>query len=138
MVKSGKWTDAGNGRGDQTVAAGAGTADPDPDSVIRQFLKTIASHSPKTRPRRGTKYRSLICCVTRNDRRLKEFLVRSLIVGFSHIAIYDNNQIDSGRDLDVAPLVKPFVDAGVVTHVPWKRGVVDPLKGVTFLSESQR
>ena len=69
--------------------------------------------------RRGGKYRSMICTVTRNDLHLREYIVRNLLAGFSHIVIYDNNQIEKGIDYDIGDLLAPFISKGAVTHVPW-------------------
>jgi hypothetical protein len=69
--------------------------------------------------KRGKDFRSLICCLTRNDMHLREFVVRNLLAGFGHIVIYDNNQVESGIDYDVREMLAPFVAQGAVTLVPW-------------------
>ena len=68
---------------------------------------------------RGKDFRSLICCITRNDVHLREFVVRNLLAGFGHIVIYDNNQVGQGIDYDVKEMLAPFMSHGVVTLVPW-------------------
>ena len=68
---------------------------------------------------RGKDFRSLICCITRNDVHLREFVVRNLLAGFGHIVIYDNNQVGQGIDYDVKEMLAPFVSRGAVTLVPW-------------------
>lgn len=44
---------------------------------------------------RGTKYRAMVCTITRADPHLREFVVRNLLAGFDHIVIYDNNRVSS-------------------------------------------
>jgi hypothetical protein len=58
----------------------------------------------------GKRYRSLICTNVRNDLHLREFLVRNLLLGFSHIVVLDNNQC--GRDHNTSLLLQPFVQVG--------------------------
>jgi len=70
--------------------------------------------------RTGKDFRSLICCLTRNDMHLREFVVRNLLAGFGHIVIYDNNQVESGIDYDVRETLAPFTAQGAVTLVPWQ------------------
>lgn len=65
------------------------------------------------------KHRSLVCAKTRNDAHLREFIVRTLIAGFGHIVLYDNNRHD--MDYNVSSVVEPFVLQRVVTVVPWKK-----------------
>ena len=69
----------------------------------------------------GKDFRSLICCITRNDMHLREFVVRNLLAGFGHIVIYDNNQVESGIDYSVREMLAPFVAQGAVTLVPWQQ-----------------
>ena len=74
-------------------------------------------------------FRSLVCCITRNDVHLREFVVRNLLAGFGHIVIYDNNQVGQGIDYDVEEMLAPFVAQGLVTLVPWRQdqAVTGPL-----------
>jgi hypothetical protein len=68
---------------------------------------------------KGKDFRSLICCITRNDVHLREFVVRNLLAGFGHIVIYDNNQVGQGIDYDVKEMMAPFITQGAVTFVLW-------------------
>ena len=70
---------------------------------------------------KGKRFRSLICCITRNDVHLREYVVRNLLAGFGHIVIYDNNQIGKGIDHDLNNMLAPFVSQGAVTLVPWQQ-----------------
>jgi hypothetical protein len=73
----------------------------------------------------GLRYRSMICTIVRNDPHILEFILRHLIIGFSHIVIYDNNRIFSGHDIIIKNLLAPFIAAEVVTHVPWEQNSTD-------------
>lgn len=57
--------------------------------------------------------RNLAPC--RHDVHMREFIVRNLLVGFSHIVIYDNNQIGAQQDFNITSLLQPFVEAGLVS-----------------------
>lgn len=52
---------------------------------------------------------------------MREWVVRNLPAGFGHIVLYDNNQVEKGIDLDIRPMLAPFVAAGAVTLVSWNQ-----------------
>lgn len=64
----------------------------------------------------GKQYRSLACAVVRNDIHLREFVVRTLLLGVCHLVISDHNQVSANTDHNTTSLLKPFVDKGLVTH----------------------
>jgi hypothetical protein len=86
----------------------------------------------------GLRYRSMICTVVRNDPHLLEFLLRHLIIGFSHIVIYDNNRILSGHDIIIKNLLEPFITSGFVTYVPWQQNSIDSLPNGDKNSNSEQ
>lgn len=56
-----------------------------------------------------------ICAIAKNEGLyIQEWIHFHLLVGVSHLTIYDNNSDD-----DTAVLLKPFVDSGLLTCVPW-------------------
>ena len=57
------------------------------------IMKEIINLSHRGESQRGKRYRSLVCALSRNDIHLREYVVRNLLAGFSHIVIYDNNQV---------------------------------------------
>jgi hypothetical protein len=59
------------------------------DAIVASLVK-LANPG---KSRRGRKYRSLVCALSRNDVHLREYVVRNLLAGFGHIVIYDNNQV---------------------------------------------
>ena len=67
----------------------------------------------------GRRWRSLVCAVTRNEWHLREWLLRTLHVGVSHIVLVDDNH--AGLDQDISALLRPLVALGLVTHVPSAR-----------------
>lgn len=89
-----------------------------------QLVSTLRTNSTS---KQGLKYRSLICTIVRNDPYLMEFLVRSLITGFSHIVVYDNNRIYAGYDTNISSMLAPFIAAQLVTHVSWDQNNTDLL-----------
>ena len=54
-----------------------------------------------------------MCATTRGTHRLREFLLRNLLVGVSHIVLMDDNSPHVG--FDIAPVVAPLVALGLVT-----------------------
>ncbi|KAJ3169376.1 hypothetical protein HDU87_000651 [Geranomyces variabilis] len=64
-----------------------------------------------------SKYHLALCSNIRNERRLKEFLIRAFLTGFQHVYLYDNNMVPLGRDIDHYETVAPFIKAGMVTHL---------------------
>jgi hypothetical protein len=66
--------------------------------------------------RSGKQWRAAVCVITRNARHLREFIIRNLYIGFSHIVVLDNNRVEQGQDLDLEPVLAPFVARGLVTH----------------------
>ncbi|WIA43722.1 hypothetical protein OEZ86_010148 [Tetradesmus obliquus] len=60
-----------------------------------------------------------MCTIVRNDLHLREFLVRNLLLGISHVVVLDNNQ--RGSDYNITMLLQPFVQAGLVTHEPFEQ-----------------
>ena len=97
-------------------------------SDFEQAVKLISSLHSKSPSLRGLKYRSMICTIVRNDPHLVEFLLRHLIVGFSHIVLYDNNRILAGYDTNITNTLAPFVAAGFVTHIPWFQNTTELLE----------
>lgn len=69
----------------------------------------------------------MICTITRADPHLREFVVRNLLAGFSHIVIYDNSHVAEGADCDVLPVMAPFIETGAVTVVPWGSNITGAL-----------
>ena len=70
--------------------------------------------------RHGRRWRSLICAVTRNEWHLREWLLRNLYIGISHIVLIDDNHGPNNhlsKDVDISSVVKPLVDLGLVSHV---------------------
>lgn len=67
----------------------------------------------------GRRWRSLVCAVTRNEWHLREWLLRSLYVGVSHIVLVDDNH--DGLDQDISALLEPLIALGLVTHAPSAR-----------------
>lgn len=61
-------------------------------------------------------------CATRNEWHLREWLLRTLYVGVSHIVLVDDNHL--GMDWDIASVLRPLIELGLVTHaVPeWRCG----------------
>lgn len=97
-------------------------------SDFDRAVKLISDLHSKSPSLRGLKYRSVICTIVRNDPHLVEFLLRHLIVGFSHIILYDNNRILAGYDTNITTMLEPFVAAGFVTHVPWFQNTTELLE----------
>jgi hypothetical protein len=62
------------------------------------IVATLVKLANPGKSRRGRKYRSLVCALSRNDVHLREYVVRNLLAGFGHIVIYDNNQVRSCFD----------------------------------------
>jgi hypothetical protein len=60
-----------------------------------------------------------VCCITRNENHMKEFLIRNFMAGVEHFYVYDNNHVERGQDRDLRPTLEPFVKAGLVTHIMW-------------------
>lgn len=79
------------------------------------FLKSFADRSPSLHRKR---YRCIVCAVTRNEWYIQEFVVRHLLIGFSHVVLYDNNRIWRGVDHDIKDLLKPYEDFGLLTRIP--------------------
>lgn len=75
--------------------------------AVLEQLKQLAGHSTAARSSSSKRYRSLICTNVRNDLHLREFLVRNLLLGFSHVVVLDNNQL--GSDHNITLLLQPFV-----------------------------
>lgn len=94
---------------------------------IDQLAQIIRQISTNQSSLYGRRYRSMICTVVRNDPHLLEFILRHLIIGFSHIVLYDDNRIKAGYDTDIKNLIQPFVTAGLVTHIPSSQTTVDLL-----------
>ena len=67
----------------------------------------------------GRRWRSLVCAVTRNEGHLREWLLRTLHVGVSHIVLVDDNHV--GVDQDISALLGPLIALGLVTHAPSAR-----------------
>ena len=67
----------------------------------------------------------MICTVVRNDPHLVEFVLRHLIVGFSHIVVYDNNRILADYHSNITTILAPFIAAGAVTHLPWSQNTTE-------------
>jgi hypothetical protein len=97
-------------------------------SDFDRAVKLISDLHSKSPSLRGLKYRSMICTIVRNDPHLVEFLLRHLIIGFSHIVLYDNNRILAGYDANITEVLEPFVAAGFVTHIPWHQNTTQLLE----------
>lgn len=85
-----------------------------PDAAWSDLLVSAAAS------RHGRRWRSLICAVTRNEWHLREWLLRNLYIGVSHIVLVDDNHRPNNhlsKDVDISSVVKPLVDLGLVTHV---------------------
>ena len=76
---------------------------------IEQLLPALAPSQ------HGRRWRSLVCAVTRNEWHLREWLLRTLYVGVSHIVLVDDNHL--GMDRDISELLAPLSSAGLLTHV---------------------
>ncbi|KAJ3156369.1 hypothetical protein HDU89_004151 [Geranomyces variabilis] len=85
------------------------------DSVAAQLRTLLLNPEPPRMP--TSRHHLALCSNIRNERRLKEFLVRAFLVGFQHIYLYDNNMLPLGRDMDQYETVAPFIKAGMVTHI---------------------
>ena len=90
----------------------------EPDTMI---VRELLRRGNAGRSSHGKRHRSLICALTRNEGHLREWVVRHLLAGFGHIVLYDNNQVEKGIDLDIRPMLAPFVAAGAVTLVSWNQ-----------------
>jgi hypothetical protein len=76
------------------------------------------------------RYRYLGCTMTRNEPRLREWILRNFIAGMEHIIIYDNNRVEQHADHNITEVLAPFVEAGIVTHERWPRKNADLSKMV--------
>lgn len=74
-----------------------------------KLVKEIMQLGKTSSPNKRKKYRSMICTITRNDRHLREFIVRHLLAGFSHIVIYDNNQVTNSVSLYFLSTMDSFI-----------------------------
>ncbi|CAF3374591.1 unnamed protein product [Rotaria socialis] len=96
---------------------------PEFDAAVK-IISQLRSNSTSLH---GLQYRSIICTIVRNDPHILEFLLRNLIIGFSHIVIFDNNRILAGYDANINNVLAPFIAAGVVTHIPQGGNTTDLL-----------
>ena len=76
------------------------------------WIRQLTTRAPS---RHGHRWRSVLCAVTRNEWHLREWLIRTLYVGVSHIVLIDDNHV--GEDHDISALLQPLIEAGLVTHV---------------------
>jgi len=91
------------------------------------FAKVIALIQQERRemPKSGAnhllekQYSFAVCCITRNELHLKEFLLRNFMAGVEHFYMYDHNHVDEGMDVDIGPVLEPFVKLGIVTRIRW-------------------
>jgi hypothetical protein len=81
-------------------------------------LMALSKIIDRTPSRNGHKWRSIICTTVRNELHLREFIIRNLLTGFSHIVIIDDNLVEENQDMDIKMVVDPFVKIGAVTVVP--------------------
>lgn len=81
----------------------------------------------KDKPKRGTHYKAILCTLVRQELDLKEFLIRNFLSGFQHIRLYDNNRLQFRRDWNISPVIEPFVEMGLVSHVSWYQYISEPL-----------
>lgn len=58
---------------------------------------------------------------------IAEWIVHHLMVGIEHFYVYDNASTD--RTYEV---LKPFIDRGVVTHIPWDKRPITPSAELDF------
>jgi len=79
---------------------------------LRPLIATDKSKS-------GKPYRFAACTITRNEMFLSEWIIRNALTGFQHFIIFDDNQLEE-NDIDITPIVQPFVDIGLVTVVTSK------------------
>lgn len=84
-------------------------------------------------PASGKRWSIAMCTMVRNDVHLREFLVRMLLAGVSHIVLLDNNHVGIHQDHNITLMVQPFVEAGLVTHEMFTHA-----KGYSFLHEDDK
>ena len=77
-------------------------------------LERLRSTAPS---QHGRRWRSLACVPTRGEWRLREFLLRNLLVGISHIVVVDDNRLGSRADNNISSLLRPLVAMGRVNNV---------------------
>ena len=82
-------------------------------STMSALEEELISRAPS---QHGRRWRSLVCAVTRNEWHLREWLLRTLYVGVSHIVLVDDNH--AGLDRDISALLRPLIAIGLVTHAP--------------------
>lgn len=83
------------------------------------MLRQVLNAASLALPPRSKQYRACICTVTRNELHLEEWLVRNILSGVEHIYLFDNNRVlTSLDDLNITSLIKPYVEAGMLTHIP--------------------
>jgi len=108
--------------------SGRGSSEPsDGATAARAVVEEILDLGGRARSRHGRKYRAAACVITRNEARLREILVRNLLVGYNHFFVYDNNQIAHGVEYSLTPMLEPFVAAGAVTHTGWEQNRTERL-----------
>jgi hypothetical protein len=88
-------------------------------AAVSKWAKELAALGNCGKSKHGKRYRSLACALVRNDIHMREFVVRHLLLGFCHIVISDNNQVSAGRDYNMTLVLQPFVQLGLVTHLPY-------------------
>jgi hypothetical protein len=78
----------------------------------------------------GERFNIVACVVTRNELRLKEWILRNFVSGIEHFIIYDNNHVLDNIDLNITEVLKPFIDAGLVTYLTWPLESKEYIRGV--------
>ena len=97
----------------KSPAARAGALRLPTSSTMSALEEELISRAPS---QHGRRWRSLVCAVTRNEWHLREWLLRTLYVGVSHIVLVDDNH--AGLDRDISALLRPLIALGLVTHAP--------------------
>lgn len=91
-------------------------------AAAAKLVQELAALGNCGKSKQGKRYRSLLCLLVRNDIHIREFVVRYLLLGFCHLVINDNNQVLAGRDYNMTLMLQPFVEQGLVTHIPYEAG----------------
>ena len=66
------------------------------------------------------RYASIVCIAKNEERYIREWIEFHYLVGVAHIYLYDNASTDR-----TCEIVKPYIEQGRLTLVPWPRFLVD-------------
>ena len=88
---------------------------------VMRLLQKERSEMPKTDANHplSKRFAFAVCCITRNEPHLKEFLVRNIMAGVEHFYVYDHNHVSEGQDVEISSVLQPFVELGMATHIRW-------------------